>query len=92
LKDLTFHYGVLNTSEQISTSLKRTKILEYAITKKAKTPAANHLMEHQHLPLLPDQLQGQLRSGIAKLLDLSINTHPDISLPVNYIWRFDSDD
>jgi hypothetical protein len=69
---------------------------EYSIEKKASTPAANHLMEHQELPLLPDSLQRQLRSGIAKLLYLSINTRPDIALPVNYlctrIGKFDSDD
>jgi hypothetical protein len=46
-------------------------------------------MEHQDLPLLSDQHQSQLRSGIAKLLYLSINTRPDIALRIG---RFDSDD
>jgi hypothetical protein len=108
-KDITFHHGLQheylgahldfsqNGSVKITMISKIRELLkEYSIEKKASTPAANHLMEHQDLPPLSDQHQSQLRSGIAKLLYLSINTRPDIALPVNYlctrIGRFDSDD
>jgi hypothetical protein len=108
-KDITFHHGLqheylgahLDFSQNGSVKMTmiskiRELLKEYSIEKKASTPAANHLMEHQELPLLPDSLQCQLRSGIAKLLYLSINTRPDIALPVNYlctrIGKFDSDD
>jgi hypothetical protein len=50
-------------------------------------------MEHRDLPPLPLDKQKSLRSGVAKLLYLSINTRPDIALPVNYLCtrveRFD---
>ena len=69
---------------------------EAYITKVATTPAADHLLEHRDLPILPDDQQQLLRSGVAKLLFLSINTRPDISLPVNWlctrIQKFDDDD
>jgi hypothetical protein len=83
LKPSNLHPGMTNKIREL--------LKEYS---KASFRAANHLMEHQDLPLLSDQHQSQLRSGIAKLLYL--NTRPDIALPVNYlctrIGRFDSDD
>jgi hypothetical protein len=71
-------------------------VKEHHISGTSSTPAANHLMEHRELPILPPDQQKSLRSGVAKLLYLSMNTRPDIALPVNYLCtrveKFDEDD
>jgi hypothetical protein len=88
-----------STPHQVSICMEK-KILnlvkEFRVTKSAATPAANHLFQHRDLPLLPPRLQKLMRSGLAKLLFLSINTRPDILLPVNYLStrvdKFNADD
>ena len=107
--DITFNYGKhheylgahldfsIPGEVTLSMESKVTEIVnEHKISKIASTPAANHLMEHRDLPLLPPDQQKILRSGVAKLLFLSINTRPDIALAVNYLCSraemFDDDD
>ena len=66
------------------------------LTKSVTTPATNSLFQHREKPKLKEEEQSKLRSGIAKLLYLSINTRPDIAMPVNYLCtrvnNFDDDD
>lgn len=107
--DITFNYGLhheylgahldFSTPGEVTMSME-SKIIElikeHNISGIATTPAANHLMEHRDLPLLSLDKQKMLRSSVAKLLFLSMNTRPDIALPVNYLCtrveRFDDDD
>jgi len=69
---------------------------DYNINKKASTPATLQLFESRQLSPLSDDVKAKLRSGNARLLFLSINTHPDILLPVNFLEtrvnHYNSDD
>jgi hypothetical protein len=98
--DITFNYGLhheylgahldSSTPGEVTMSM-QSKIIElikeHHISKTASTPAANHLMEHRDLPPLPPDKQKTLRSGVVKLLFLSMNIRPDIALPVNYLCK-----
>jgi len=97
-RDITFNYGKiheylginLNFTTPGVVSMKMTSKIqellnEYQINRSSASPAANSLMEYREQDRLPPDKSKSLRSGIAKLLYLSINTRPDIALPVNYL-------
>jgi hypothetical protein len=69
---------------------------DYNISKSLTSPAPEHLMKHRELTPLSAEYQKDLRSGVARLLFLSIHTRPDIAVAVNYlctrIEKFDDDD
>ena len=97
--ELTFHYGKVHQylgmelnflvpgEVNITMKNKINQLLDdFNITNIVTTPATNNLFLHNNkLPLLNDNDQKLLRSGVAKLLYLSINTRMDIALPVNYL-------
>ena len=108
-KEINFNYGKVheylgmeinfNDKGTVSFSMKK-KIIdllnEFNISKSVTTPATNNLFICRDKVKLDTIEQDKLRSGVAKLLYLSINTRPDIQLPVNYLCgranKFDEDD
>ncbi len=58
---------------------------EFNIVKTASSPANLQLFQSRDIPKLSQTTHAKLRSGIAKLLYLSIHTRPDIALAVNYL-------
>jgi hypothetical protein len=108
-KTVTFKYGniheylgaQLDFSTPMQVTIKMVNKVEqllkdFNISQSATSPAAAHLMQVRDLPPLPTSQQIKLRSAIAKLLYLSINTRPDICLPVNFlcarVGKLDEDD
>jgi hypothetical protein len=75
--DITFNYGLhheylgahldFSTPGEVTMSME-SKIIElikeHHISKTSSTPAANHLMEHRDLPLLPPDKQKMLREAV----------------------------